>query len=326
MAALEENPGLIRRDSILGAVVEVVAERGVANSSVELVCARARVSRRTFHGCFAGGLDECLVAVMDGALAQVGALAVRSFEQEDYWLDGMRLALVELLAFFDREPALARVCLVETLGGGPMVREQRERVVASFRGLVVERIEGEVSHASPLAAEGVVASVMGVMRARLIAGESRPLVGLLGPLMGIIVGQFAFMDEVGVAREIEKGDELARELLAEHDPAQDTSCAPAAVAVRAEVLEALGRPGAFRVRQCLLYVGSHGGEPGPSNRDVKAGIGVSHRGQVSTLLARLAGMGLLVKRSGAPGRPNAWRLTAEGEAVVSELQRERYTR
>src|ERR1700677_1649654 len=55
------------RDLILDAVVEVVAERGVTDASMELVLARAGVSRRTFYAFFED-LDECLVAVLDGAL------------------------------------------------------------------------------------------------------------------------------------------------------------------------------------------------------------------------------------------------------------------
>jgi AcrR family transcriptional regulator len=149
----------LQRARTLDAVVNVVAERGVAGASVGQVIARAKVSRRTFYECFAG-VEDALVALMDRTLEQVSVLASRAFEREGSWRDGMRAALAAVLAFFDSKPELARVCLVETLGGGPVVLAQRERVVGAFRALVVERIESEVSPASPLAAEGVLASVM----------------------------------------------------------------------------------------------------------------------------------------------------------------------
>jgi AcrR family transcriptional regulator len=197
--------------------VEVVSEHGVAGASVELVIARAGMSHRTFYERFAG-LDECLVAIMDGAQAHVGALLSRSFEREGSWLDGMRSALAAMLQFFDSDPVLARVCLVEMMGGGPVVREHRERVFEAVRLLLVERIEvEEVSHVSPLVKEGVLASVTGIINARLIVSERAervPLVELLGPLMGIIVEPF--MEEALIAREIERGNELAQELLAGH--------------------------------------------------------------------------------------------------------------
>jgi AcrR family transcriptional regulator len=200
------------RDAILDAVVGIVAEHGVSDASVDLVLARTGVSRRAFYTCFED-LDECLVAVLNGALERAAPVVAEAFEREGSWWDGMRAALCEMLVFFESEPELARVCLVETQAAGPVVREHRERIFEAFRMLVVERIEGEVSHASPLAAEGLLASVVGIVNARLLARESRPLVELLGPLMGIVVG--SFMDEPGVEREIERGNELARELLAE---------------------------------------------------------------------------------------------------------------
>ena len=203
------------RDAILDAVVGVVAEHGVTDASMELVLARAGVSRRTFYVCFED-LDECLVAVLDGALARAAPLIAGAFGYSaptHPWWEGMRAALASMFVFFEAEPELARVCLLEVQAAGPRVREHRERIFEAFRALIVERIESEVSHASPLAAEGLLASVVGIVNARLLARESRPLVELLGPVMGIIVGPF--MDEAGVEREIQRGESLARELLVE---------------------------------------------------------------------------------------------------------------
>jgi len=307
------NSGVARlqRERILDAVVAVVAERGAADASVELVIARARVSRRTFYEYF-GGLDECLVAVLDRGLERVGSLAAQAFEGAGSWRDGMRLALAAVLGFFDEEPQLARVCMVETLAGGALVGRYRERINDAFRALVVARIKSEVSHPSPLAPEAVLGSVMGIVNARLIARGDEPLLGLLGPLMGVIVGPF--MDEEQVAREIDRGNELARAMLAERLRSPRRG---------ALVPEVLGRPGAFRIRDCLLFVAAH---PGVSNREVGGGIGVAHSGQSSVLLSRLAGMGLLVKRSEGPGRPNVWRASTEGELVARALEHDRYTR
>jgi AcrR family transcriptional regulator len=64
------------RERIIDAMADVVAERGVAGASVECVCTRARVSRRTFNACFAD-VDECVVAVMQEALVRLGGLASR---------------------------------------------------------------------------------------------------------------------------------------------------------------------------------------------------------------------------------------------------------
>jgi AcrR family transcriptional regulator len=305
----------IQRERILDAVVEVVDERGAVGASVEMAIARARVSRRTFYERF-GGLEECLVALLEGVLERVVALAARSFDSSApgvRWYDGMRAALAAVLGFFDSEPALARVCLVESLAAGPLVRERRDRIIDAFRELVVARIESEVSHASPLAPEAVMGSVISVVYARLAAREQAPLLDLVGPLMGVIVGPF--MDEEGVAGEIEKGDALARELLSGEARAR-AFAADVAARARVAVPDALLAPRAHRARRCMLYVACN---PGASSGEVGRGIGVEHRGQVGKLLGRLAALGLLVNSPGGPGRPNAWRTTPVGTRVAREL-------
>jgi hypothetical protein len=226
----------------------------------------------------------------------------------------MRGALAAVLVFFDSEPALARVCLVETLGGRPVVLEQRARVVGAFRALVVEQIAGQVFHSSSVAAEGVLAAVMGVVHARLIARERAPLVELLGPLLGLIVG--LYMEGSEVECEIERGNELSRALLA--GVHTHGTAARGAVTIPA----AMTNPNAYRVRQCLLFLAGH---PGASNGQVAAGIGVAHKSQISRLLAYLLREGLVVKRSQGVGTPNVWRLTSRGEEILRAMAAIRLT-
>lgn len=310
----------LQRQRILDAVVEVVAERGAANASVGMVIARAGVSTRTFYEYF-DGLEACLIAVLDGGLERVGALAAEAFRagQGGPWQDGMRAAMAAVLGFFDAEPRLARVLVVETPASGARVREHRERTTAAFRALIVKHTERDVSHASPLAAEGALGSVVSIVGARLIAPEPRPLLGLLGPLMGVIVAPF--MDDAAVAREIAQGDRLAREIAAQRASCPSSAGCASPEHERALIPAALRNPRARRARECLLYLARRGGrEPGPSNREIGQGVGVGRDAQISTLLARLAAIGLIEKRSSGPGRPNAWRLTALGERVARALE------
>ena len=58
--------------------------------------------------------------------------------------------------------------------------------------------------------------------------------------------------------------------------------------------------------------------PGANNRQVSDAAGVSDQGQMSRLLARLEGLGLLRNTGGQTlGAAYAWRLTPRGEEVVS---------
>lgn len=270
------------------------------------------MSRATFYKVFPGGLDEAVIAVIDRGLERVGMLALQAFESEASWQDGMRVALAAVLAFFDSEPDLARVCMVQTLVGSPVVLEHRARAVETFRGLVVARIETEVSGVSPLADEGVLASVMEIVRVRLSETEPQPLIDLLGPLMALIVEHVADRDMA--TKESHRAQELASAIRAgEIDWAPAAwQRAPGEIALPASI----ANPTARRLRECVRCLAKH---PDISNRAVGAALHIHHKSQVSKLLCRLEVEGIAVKRSGSPGRPHEWRLTRYGEEVAAAL-------
>lgn len=282
----------------------------MAGASVGLVIARAQVSRRAFYECFAN-LEDATVAVMDGALEQLSALASQALAAEESWRDGMRAALAAVLEFFDSNPELARVCVVEALGGGPVVLARREHIVSAFRALVVASIERQVTPASPLAAEGVMASVMGIVHTHIVTEQSGPLLGLLGPLMGL--ASSLYLDGGEVQREIERGNELARAMQRRASQASPHGDAD----VRVDVPDVLLGVRAHRARLCLSYVAEQG-ERGisPSSQQVAVGIGLADRRQVLGALGKLVALGLLVKHAGGAGYPNAWSLTSVGEQVA----------
>ena len=300
---------------IMHALVEVLAERGFAGATIGLVVKRARVSTRTFYQCF-DGLEECLIAIMDTALEKAVTLVSQELQGAGCWHDGVRSALAAMLSHFDHEPELARVCIVETLAGGPVVLAHRERLIQAFRVPVLQRIERDVPNVSPLAAEGAMSSVLGIMHAHIVTGKPGPFIQLLGPLMGLIMAPH--LGARGIEREIEQGDELARAILAgdprwslpAQSPGQDAGYGGEQAAALAATL---GNPNTRRARECLLFLAEH---PDSSNREVAAGIGIAHQSHISRLLAYLLQENLVTKRSEGTGKRNAWRLTARGEEIV----------
>lgn len=302
-----------RRARILQTLVEVVAERGYAGTSVELVAERARVGRDTFHSLFPD-LASCLDVVLDLGLSRALEMIGDAFERERSWLAGTRTALASLLGFLDSEPLLARVWLVESLTAGPTALERRERNLRRLRERVLALWpEPELEGPPPLAIEGLVGSVLGVMHTHLVMQEPGPLIELLAPLMGMIVRPY--LGVAGAEREIERAQQLVHEIQARASaPASGGLASPGAfsTAARADAgLPAmLGNPRAHRLRECLLFVAAH---PESSNRKIAAGVGIAHDSQVSKLLSDLLAEGLLVKRSDGVGRRNVWSPTPRGE-------------
>jgi len=300
----------IQRSRLLAAAVVAVDELGYADTTVSDITSRARVSRRTFYELFSNR-EECLAAVLEDVVALVeGEVAAAGLEGLA-WRERVRGGLWAILSFLDREPALARVCVVQALRGGPGVLGRREEILAGLAAVVDEgRFEGaRGGGCTALTAEGVVGAAFAIVYARLLRGERKPLTGLLGELMGMIV-----LPYMGAA--------AARREQARPAPAGPVS-APAGPAAPAS---AVGDPLAgvsmrltYRTARVLEGVGDR---PGASNRMVAERAGIHDPGQVSKLLRRLESLGLLVNtgEGHAKGEPNAWGLTAKGRRVAQSIR------
>lgn len=291
-----------RRARVLDAMVWLGAERGFANVTVGELVVQAGVSRRTFYEEF-GGLRECLLEVMEDGYRRVRGLIDSGFDGASSWREGLRRALALLLDLFDHEPRLAWVWFVEVLAAGTWALERRERHIRLLTETIVERWPlPPDAPSSPLMASGVMESLLGLIHAHLLAGRRERLIALLGPLMGMIVE--IYVDERAAAVEIA----LCRDLVSALQVGRRPCAGKDLIEVPKMLLDAKTR----RARAVLFYLAEH---PGASNRQIATAIGVASRTQASTLLARLAGMGLLNKHVSRPGHPNKWQLTDYGAQV-----------
>ncbi len=298
----------LQRTAILTAMVEVVAERGYAGTSLGVVLAHANVSRRAFHECFES-LEDCFVSILDDGMHAMAAVMADAFAGEESWLDGLLAAEAAVLSLLDSEPTLARVLLVESLGAGSWALERREQNVAALRGQIVDQLSDSPvgEDFPPLAPAAIMASLLGIIQDHLIRGEDAPLITLLGPLMGVITTPY--LDPSGVQREIRRGEERAREILA----ARSTQLEPEDGGAPSHLPRPLSDPRAHRARSVLIHLASN---PDASNRQIGDAIGVENPPQISTLLARLEEMGLVHKHPGRPGTANAWTLTVAGRQAA----------
>jgi AcrR family transcriptional regulator len=120
---------------MLAAALEAVEDVGYARMTVAQVIGRAKVSRKTFYDVFVDR-EDCFLAALEQAVGHVGALVREGYERESLWRDGVRAGLAELLVFLDAEPALARLCLVESLGAGPRVLGRRAELLEELAEVV----------------------------------------------------------------------------------------------------------------------------------------------------------------------------------------------
>ncbi len=304
----------IQRSRLLAAGTRAVDELGWANTTVADIVARSRISRRTFYETFANR-EECLAAVLEDILATVaGELADAGLEGLG-WREQVRRGLCVILAFLDREPVLARVCVVQALSGGPGVLARREEVLGGLVAVVDEGRESpRATRCTRLTAEGLVGAAFGIVYARLLKGQREPLTELLGEVMGMIV-----LPYLGSAAARREQDAPAPRVVTPRTAQRPAWPERAA----ADPLESVPMRLTYRTSRVLEGVAELAGHgSAPSNRAVGDFAGIQDPGQVSKLLRRLERLGLLVN-SGAghvKGEPNAWRHTHQGELVARSIR------
>jgi AcrR family transcriptional regulator len=302
----------IQRARLLSAATVVVDERGYAHATVAHITRRARVSRRTFYELFEDR-EACILALLERTLEEVRGELDAARLGPLQWRERVRGGLAVILAFLDREPGLARVCVVQSARGGPALLERRELLLAQLAAVLDEgsRVGSRGGQCTALTAEGLVGAAFTIVYTRLLRSEAEPLGGLLGELMAMIVLPYygpaaARREQARLAPTAATGVNNVRgahaQVRAPHDP-----------------LQGLEMRMTYRTARVLAGVGEH---PGASNRRVSEYAEIHDQGQVSKLLARLERLGLVLNAgagSQVKGESNAWTLTTRGELVAQSI-------
>lgn len=291
----------MQRRRLLRAFVAVVAEQGLDRTSVGAVCTCAGVSRRTFYELFEDR-EACFLAALEDALHRLAVELVPVYRCERPWRERVRTGLTVLLERFDADPALAQMCVVQTLRAGPAVLECRARTLAALAAAVEEGSAEALGSVPPLTAQGAVGGALAVLHTQLLAHPNGGLTELTGPLTAMIVHPYL-------------GSATAEEEL--HRPASKTA-GGAGDGGPKDPFNGLSIRFTYRTARVLATIAEL---PGASNREVRDGAGIVDEGQASRLLARLSGAGLIAndRDPTARGEPNAWSLTERGAAIHGTL-------
>ncbi|HXC23438.1 MAG TPA: TetR family transcriptional regulator [Solirubrobacteraceae bacterium] len=293
----------IQRARLLAATVHVTYELGVANVTVANVVEQAGVSRRTFYELF-DDCEQCVLEAIEESLERAGGRVLSAYKAvRGSWSERIRAALLALLGFFDEQPRVARLLVVEWLAAGPRALERRRRTIEQIAGALDEgrTSDSRGSAALPrLTAEGTVGAVASVLHARIARPEAgEPLLELANPLMSIVV--LPYLGPAAARRELERALPAK---IAEPESGDGTP---------EDVLKGLKMRLTYRTIRVLAAVAAN---PGGSNRTIARAAGIGDQGQISKLLMRLSKLGLVENRSvPVKGEANAWALSASGAQV-----------
>ncbi|HYP56448.1 MAG TPA: TetR/AcrR family transcriptional regulator [Solirubrobacterales bacterium] len=178
-----ERTGASERAAIVAATIELAAEQGYGETTVESILERAELDRAAFDRHFRGKYD-CFLSAWQEMNDECLEAMVVAYEGEEEWPDRLRAVAYEIVAGMRRDPS--RACFgVEVLAAGDAARARRDmtmRVVASLIDAGRKELDDpeSVPHTT---AEALAGSAYGQIYSRVVRGDAEELESLVPQLM-----------------------------------------------------------------------------------------------------------------------------------------------
>lgn len=195
----EERAGALsppQRERILDASERLIAERGVAGTSIEAIVKEAGVSSVTFYEFF-GAKGECFVAAFDRAIDFAAGELARAAAGDPAaggltWSEEVATGLRAVTTLIPLHPQRARLCLVEAQTGGAELTLRFEavldRVAAKLReGRALDTAPADLPATHEEATAGALAWLL---RERLERGGEDRLAALYPELIDIALAPY----------------------------------------------------------------------------------------------------------------------------------------
>jgi len=204
--------GSSERERIVAALIEIAAERGYGETTIELVLERAELDRPAFDRHFRGKYD-CFLSAWQEVNEECLETMVRAYESREAWPDRLRAVAYQVIEGLSHDPSRASFG-IEVLAAGDAARARRDmtmRVIASL--IDAGRQEMDDPEAVPhTTAEALAGSAYGQIYSRVVRGAVEELPDLVPQLMSAAVmpylGMEAAMSEL--SRESAAPDGYAR--------------------------------------------------------------------------------------------------------------------
>jgi len=185
-----------QRERMIAGLVGAVAKLGYNAVTISHITKEARVSRRAFYQHF-DSKEACFLAAFDVVVGHLGELVRAAAEPAPDWPHRVVAGLRSGLEFFDAEPALARLCLVESVNAGPMAAERFQEVLGDIASLLAEgRSERVNPRPLPASTEESLVGALVSMTSRCIAsGKPERLVDLLSDFAEFVLTPYLGPEE-----------------------------------------------------------------------------------------------------------------------------------
>jgi len=185
-----------QRERLIAGLATAVAEKGYRAVTITDITKAARVSRRVFYENFEGK-DECFLAAFEVVVGHIRELAAEAVGTIDDWPDQAIAAARAVLLFFAEEPALARLCLVESQAAGPAVSARFHEAVHEVvpyleQGRGLRESDRELP---PTTEESTLGALVLLAGRKVAAGEAEQLEDLLPDFAEFILAPYLGAEE-----------------------------------------------------------------------------------------------------------------------------------
>ncbi len=157
-----------QRARLYGGMIESIAERGYARTTVAHVIGLAGVSRRAFYEQFANK-EECFLATYDIVVARSRKLVLEAWSSERGWANRLHASCKSFLDDIVAEPKGAQLVLIDSLGIGCKARERLHLAGNAYERLVSAafRVSPDTAPLPAIASRAIVGGVRHVVFSRI---------------------------------------------------------------------------------------------------------------------------------------------------------------
>jgi AcrR family transcriptional regulator len=200
-----DRTGASEHARIVEAVIEIAAERGYAETTIETIVDRAGLDRPAFDRHFRGKYD-CFLSAWQEINEECLKEMVRAYNSQEDWPDRLRAVACEIVQGLRHDPSRASFA-VEVLAAGDAARARRDmtmRVIASL--IDAGRNEMDDPDSVPhTTAEALAGSAYGQIYSKVVRGEADALPALVPQLMSAAV--MPYLGVEAALEELSRGSE-----------------------------------------------------------------------------------------------------------------------
>ncbi|WP_308250126.1 TetR/AcrR family transcriptional regulator [Sphaerisporangium fuscum] len=171
-----------RKERLLTAAYTLFSGTGFTATTIERLCASARISNRAFYECFTGREDLMRAVynrcVEESLLAVAKAIAEAPSDPESR----IKAGISEYIIFVTRDVRRARILHLEVRRAGDILAAHRQRAVNGFTRIIKENLgdlPGGLPGKSHLLALGMVGAIQELLIDWVLAAEQPPLEDLI---------------------------------------------------------------------------------------------------------------------------------------------------